>query len=400
MKAEEHPLDLDSMENGHRVAYLIAGHIRKTLTPPERRELDVWLEASEQHIALFEELTDEANIQKAMEWYANTNPDAAIKRVRQRLRFKPAKATGTLRLLPLSIAASIVVAISLGVFFLARQKSSTDAPIPVAEATPIDRPPGGNKAVLTLADGSKVVLDKTGNGTLATEGNTAISKSDSSLAYTTQGSPTGVAYNILETPPGGEFKIVLSDGTTVWLNAASRLRYPASFGSGERIVELNGEAYFEVRHDARQPFKVKVGEMILEDLGTSFNVNSYRDEGAVKTTLVEGLVKVMSGGSFKMLKPGQEALVSDGNIAIVDADTEAATGWRRNEFVFHRTPMATVLKSLERWYGIEIHNKNSNDNHLIATFKRDVPLTRMLYYLEKTGDVHFEWKGKDLIALP
>lgn len=139
---------------------------------------------------------------------------------------------------------------------------------------------------------------------------------------------------------------------------------------------------------------------MVEDLGTSFNINSYRDEGVMKTTLVEGAVKITKGAQSEVLRPGEEALVGDGPMNVQKADLLEATGWRRGEFVFHETPISSVMKQLERWYGITIENKENNTHHLIATIKRDVPLSRMLYYLEKTGAVRFEKKGSYLKLLP
>jgi transmembrane sensor len=403
MKQEEWPLDNSSLEHADRVAYLIFGHIRKTLTALERRELDAWLEASEKNVELFEELTDEANIQKAMGWYARTQPDKALQRAKQKIHFIPAKNRNRRLFLSIAVAASIILVVTAAAYFLALpQKQNKPAPAVAANTQPMDKTPGGNKAVLVLADGRRLVLDSLPSGALAAQGLAQVMKTDSALSYYSEsGTPEKeMAFNTLETPTGGQYKLTLSDGTVVWLNAASSLRYPTAFTSKERVVELRGEGYFEVRHNASQPFKVKTGDVVLEDLGTSFNVNSYNDEGLIKATLIEGAVKVIRGGQFKLLRPGEEAQVGTGSIEVVKADVDAAIGWTRGEFVFRGTPITTVMKSLERWYGIEIFNKESNSKHLVATIKRDVPLSKVLYYLEKTGDVHFQWRGKNLILLP
>jgi ferric-dicitrate binding protein FerR (iron transport regulator) len=206
--------------------------------------------------------------------------------------------------------------------------------------------------------------------------------------------------NTLETPKGGQYQLTLSDGTKVWLNAASSLRFASAFTGHERMVELTGEAYFEVTHNPAQPFKVKVGGLVLEDLGTAFNVNSYADEGSVTTTLLEGSVKVTSGVESKTLRPGQQAVAQGEKILVGKADTQAATSWKEGLFVFHNTPIPSVLRDLERWYNIDIVNKESNTRHLNATLQRNLPLSKLLHLLEGTGEVRFKWEAGKLIVLP
>lgn len=399
---EEWPLNEYDIDKAHRVAYLIYGHIRKTLTGLERRELDEWLEESEQNIELFEELTDETNIQSTGNWYAQLDKEKALQRAKQRIGFAPGR-TSRRPFLSFTVAASLVLVIGTAVFLYVRQQATTPPQTKLAIVPEPDIPAGGHKAILTLADGRKISLDSTANGLLSVQGAAEVQKKDSLLSYTSHtetGNDTAVMYNILETPNGGQFKLVLGDGTIVWLNAASRLRYPTAFHGADRKVELSGEAYFEVAHDALHPFRVAVDGVMVEDLGTSFNINSYRDEGVMKTTLVEGAVKITKGAQSEVLRPGEEALVGDGPMNVQKADLLEATGWRRGEFVFHETPISSVMKQLERWYGITIENKENNTHHLIATIKRDVPLSRMLYYLEKTGAVRFEKKGSYLKLLP
>lgn len=400
---EEDPIGEEQFANAHRVAYLIAGHIRKTITPMERLELDEWLEASEDNVALFEDLTNEDKIQEAMEWFGQLDQEKTLQKLKERIPFTPEKKTRRL-FWSLAIAACLIMLAGVAAYMIWRQAPANSQGQPIAaRPLPVDPLPGGNKALLTLADGSKMVLDSQHNGALAVQGNAQLVKNDSSLSYQS-GTYVGISqspvYNMLETPRGGQYRIVLADGTVVWLNAASSLRYPTAFTGKDREVELRGEGYFEVKHQAGRPFRVKVGGLVLEHLGTSFNVNSYADEGMIKTTLVEGSVRVTSGEASAMLRPGEEAQLSQGNLEVVKADVEAATGWRQGLFVFHGTALPVVMKDLERWYGVNILNKEGNHNHLVATIPRNVPLSKMLYYLGKTGDVRFRWKANDLEVLP
>jgi ferric-dicitrate binding protein FerR (iron transport regulator) len=398
------PLNHQKLENAYRVAYLIAGHIRNTLSHAEREELDAWLEESEKNIELFEELTDEAHIQRALNWHERLEKEVALNRVQKKIAFVPERKRRPIRFLSVSVAAAFVLLGSVAVFFIVQQKHKNSAiPALAVNSTPKQVQPGGNKAILILSDGRKIVLDSTPNGNLAVQGNTRLVKTAGALSYNSEGQ-VGIVQvpviNTIETPKGGQYQLILSDGTKVWLNAASTLRYASAFTGKERIVELTGEGYFEVTHNAAQPFKVIVGNLTLEDLGTSFNINSYQDEGTIKTTLVEGSVKVIAGKESRVLRPGEQAVAIQGQISIIKAGTQAATGWKEGLFVFNNTPISTVMKDLERWYNIKIAGKESNTRHLNATLERNLPLSKVLHLLEGTGEVRFKWEGGQLIMLP
>ena len=234
-------------------------------------------------------------------------------------------------------AAAILIGISFGTYFLIKNQKTTTPAIATAP-TNTDVAPGGNKAILTLNNGSKIILDSAHNGVLAQQGNTKIIKTDSGkLAYSiSTEKPTEMVPNTLTTPRGGQYQLTLPDGTKVWLNAASSITYPTAFFGGDRKVKITGEVYFEVVHDALKPFKVLVNGLEVEDIGTHFNINAYPDENSISTTLIEGSVKLKQDKKEKLLYPGQEAkLKSDGEITIVrDVDIKKIIAWKNGEFRF------------------------------------------------------------------
>ena len=265
-------------------------------------------------------------------------------------------------------AAGILAAIAItGVLLITRIKS---APAPAIaqqkRSAPADILPGGNRALLTLADGSTISLDSAHTGNLASQGTAQVLKiQDGELKYdaAAAGGHSTVSYNTLSTPRGGQYKLLLADGTRVWLNAASSIRYPTAFTGPDRKVEISGEAYFEIAKNAAMPFRVLTvsnpgdnDPMTIDVLGTHFNVNAYNDEPVVRTTLLEGLVKVSKGNNTAVLKPGEAAqLRKDGAMQrIPDADLEAAVAWKDGLFEFSEEELPVILRQISRWYDIDI----------------------------------------------
>ena len=284
-----------------------------------------------------------------------------------------------------------------------------------------DVAPGGDKAVLTLADGSTIVLDSAQNGALAQQGNTRVIKINGKLNYNASGKGTDeILYNTIATPRGGQYQVELSDGTKVWLNAASSIRFPAVFAANERIVEVSGEVYFEVAHldlsinnmDAKKattkvPFIVKikapsgnVGQ--VEVLGTHFNINAYDDESIVKTTLLEGSVKFIKDGANTMLKPGQQSqLLKNGQLNVADGvDVDKVVAWKNGFFDFDGSDFETIARQLARWYDVEVVYNRKIDDLFHAEIPRDTKLSDVIKALELTGKVRFEINGKKIIVMP
>jgi hypothetical protein len=252
-------------------------------------------------------------------------------------------------------AASILLFLSLGSHFLFHPKLKVTQQI----AQVHDIAPGGNKAILTLANGKQIVLTGAQKGVLAKQGAIVINKTrDGQIVYTAAATAAQnsklVNYNSIETPRGGQYHLTLADGTNVWLNAASSIKYPVAFTGNERRVEITGEAYFEVKHNAAKPFRVICNGQTVEDLGTSFNVNAYSDENAIKTTLLEGSVKVSSAGENKMLIPGEQALLEKGNIRIANVDVNRVVAWKNGMFEFKDADIGTVMRQLSRWYDVDV----------------------------------------------
>jgi transmembrane sensor len=312
----------------------------------------------------------------------------------------------TIKLWPrIAVAVSIIFILGLGFYFY---NYISFREIQQAEARIGDVDPGGNKAYLTLGNGKRIVLTDANNGTIAKQSNVEIIKAaDGQLIYAiadkVQGS-SDLAYNIIETPKGGKYEILLPDGTHVWLNSASTLKYPASFASlKERKVELNGEAYFEVAHNKVIPFRVSSSGQTIEVLGTHFNVNSYLDEGTTKTTLLEGSVSVSLNDSkdFKLLKPGEQADKSGSHIQVSRADLEQAIGWKNGDFVFKGEDVKTVMRQLSRWYDVEVaYIGNVSDIGFVSTISRSKKLSEVIKALQTTEGVHFKIEGRRVLVMP
>ena len=301
-------------------------------------------------------------------------------------------------------AAIIICMLSVSVYFLfkpqpARQISKTEN----IKTPANDVAPGGNKAILTLANGTSIILDSAANGTLTTQGNSKILKLNGMLSYNTlKNKSSEVLYNTISTPRGGQYELMLSDGSKVWLNAASSLRFPASFVGKERKVELLGEAYFEVAKNAAMPFKVKVHGMEVEVLGTHFNINSYDNESMIRTTLLEGSVKINKNNSSSLLKPGQQAQMNKaGEIKIINnVDVEEAIAWKEGKFQFDKADIHDIMRQLARWYDVDVEYKGTVSSHFGGTISRDVNLSQVLNMLHLTGEVNFQIQDKKVVVMP
>jgi transmembrane sensor len=296
----------------------------------------------------------------------------------------------------IAAAASVVLVAGLGLYFY---KAPSSDPIKAPQQYSNDVPAGSNKAYLTLADGKKILLTNATNGMLAEEGGVKITKTaDGQLVYTIadEGKKSTGKYNRIETPIGGQYELQLPDGTRVWLNAASSLKYPASFyDQKQRSVELTGEAYFEVAKDKTKPFVVKSKGQEVEVLGTHFDVNAYPDEQSIKTTLIEGSVKL--NGQLT-LKPGQQSVLSDGKFNVKEVNAIDAADWKNGEFVFTNEALTSILKKVSRWYGVEI--VYTNELVKVPTFSGSVSrsenISSVLNMLEETSNVRFAIIGKQI----
>jgi transmembrane sensor len=276
----------------------------------------------------------------------------------------------------------------------------TLSPRKVVLAAAANITPGSRKAVLTLADGSRVALNDTGRQ-LIRQGETAIRQDNGALQYPVTDGATTAGYHLLTTPRGGEFRVTLPDGSKVWLNAASSLKYPASF-KDKRIVTLKGQAYFEVAPKADQPFVVMVNDLEVQVLGTSFDIMAYQEEAMVNTTLLEGGVMVKHLHTQKKLLPGQQAVLNTdaGTITVQPADIEKVMGWKNGLFDLEDTDLPTLLRQLSRWYDIEIIDQTAGhtSKHFGGRVGRDMSLTDVLKILEQY-DVYSRIEGRTVTIL-
>lgn len=276
----------------------------------------------------------------------------------------------------------------------------------VAQANVPDKnipiPPGSNKAVLKLGNGTEVMLDSLTEGMLLQQGQAKIIKSgNGQVSYKITGTtPAEIVYNTITTPRGGQYQLTLADGTKVWLNASSSLRYPSNFSGKERRVELTGEGYFEVARKESMPFHVKVNSIDVEVLGTHFNINSYKDESVIRTTLLEGSVKVTSGKQASRLKPGQEAsVITNGDIKLQDdVNTEEVIAWKNGMFQFKAADIETVLRQAARWYDIQIEYKGGISARFSGQISRSANAEQLFKILELTNKVRFEIHGKNIVV--
>ncbi len=298
-------------------------------------------------------------------------------------------------------AASVMLIASLIFIYHRNQDSTTDNKLAIA-----DIQPGSNKAILTLSDGRKISLTDAKNGALVEQAGAKISKTDEGTIVYNASAKSGTAYNSIETPKGGEYKVVLPDGSKVWLNAASSIKYPLSFSAfKERRIELIGEAYFEVVHNKAMPFRVVANGQTVEVLGTHFNINSYADEKKTTTTLEEGSVKVYSNNQAKIIKPGEQTVLGkDGDINVQDADMQTALAWKNGKIRFKDADIKTIMRQVSRWYNLEVEYQGEiTQRSFNGGVSRTSNLSSLLKILE-LNNIHFEIEtngsNKKLIVKP
>lgn len=264
--------------------------------------------------------------------------------------------------------------------------------------------PGGNKAILTLANGTKILLDTVAKGVFAQQGKVSIIKlQNGELAYTeNNGKAAESLYNTITTPKGGQYQLLLSDGSKVWLNATSSLRFPASFSGNKRVVELNGEGYFEVAKNSSMPFHVKMNDLDIRVIGTHFNINGYSDEAFVRTTLLEGKVSVAKAGKTYLLSPGEQASVSDKGAIELNTlvNTDEVIAWKNGMFHFKSADLKSILRQASRWYDVNFQYEADITERFSGQISRNVNATELLEILQLTGKVHFKTNGRNIIVMP
>ncbi|NIG55503.1 FecR family protein [Chitinophaga sp. Cy-1792] len=298
-------------------------------------------------------------------------------------------------------AVALLAIAGSGYYYQLRQQPST--PKIAFKRQPMQ--PGSNKAMLILADGKAVSLDSANTGNIATQGDASIVNTGNSLSYNANGKSAQVVYNTVVTPRGGQFQLGLPDGSKVWLNAASSIRFPTAFREGERRVQISGEAYFQVAANAQQPFFVEVNgnkQLSVQVLGTSFNIMAYNDEKAVTTTLESGLVKVLYKDKFLTLKPGLGASLNEANeFETAAADLEEVLAWKEGKFRFRNTSVQTIMRQISRWYDVDIsYEGDLADVRLTGVISRREDAGTLLKILSTTKLVRFEASDNKIQVKP
>lgn len=386
------------------IAVLIEKYLNGAISAEERLQLDQWYSSfADDEAALPVSSEDEKDISERLQRRI-FNTIAHYRNHTRRLFFRGWQ-------LPVIAASVILILVSIAAYYyifpgkLPKASLAQKDPVP-AEAGIV---PGGNRALLTLADGSTIVLDSASNGMLSRQGNVKVLKLDNGLlSYTGQGMKKSenneTVFNTISTPRGGQYQVTLSDGTKVWLNAASSVSFPVAFTAAERNVSVTGEAYFEVARDRHSPFKVRINNSEIEVLGTHFNVNAYEDEATVKTTLLEGKIKqTTKNGAFqKILLPGQQSdIYKNGEMSVsTDVDTGEAVAWMQGNFQFRSADLHAILRQVSRWYDVDIEYKGNVDLHFTGQLPRSENASTLFENLALTGEVHFRIEGRKVIVSP
>ncbi|WP_205512393.1 FecR family protein [Longitalea arenae] len=388
------------------VGNLILKYNQGEITEEEKTILDNWINASEGNQQLFATLTNNDALQAKLNQLHEIEGtrEAAKDRVKEML-FPGALVTPIKRAAYSSwktVAAAVVVTAVVGTgawFLLNKEKPQQMAVVqPTAHASQQDIAPGSYKAQLILDDGSAIVLDSANAGKLAQQGNMQVVSRDGQLVYQ-QGtaSEKKVLYNTLKTARGQMYPVKLSDGSAVWLNSSSSIRFPVAFIEQERRVEITGEAYFEIAHNDRKPFTVRVNGVDVQVVGTVFNINSYADESSLRTTLLKGAVKVKQGDQQVLIKPGEQAEVKEEKISVKKADVEHEVAWKHGIFDFKNDNLSTIMRQISRWYDIDVvYEGTVPDKRISGGIYRNSNLSEVLKILEGLN-VKFEISGKKLV---
>ncbi len=403
-----------------RLQYLLEQLFHHACTEEEKEELALWIDTLQNDEEWKNHLSRIWNSYEPDEKMDPYHADAILKQILQKEKennpyakqLTPRFSSVSSQMMRWSVAAAAVVGILilLSIIFL------TKKPLPVnntSEGTIAanDIKPGGNKATLTLANGKVIVLDSVHNGVLANQRAGNVVKVSAGLLKYDQSSiinpQSSAEYNMITTPLGGQYQIILSDGSKVWLNAGSSLKFPVAFSEKERKVFVSGEAYFEIAQNAQTPFIVHIlsgkgqPEGVIQVLGTDFNINAYNDAPSVKTTLVDGSVKVLNGDNKQLLLPGEQAEMQDnGSIKVnKNINLDEIIAWKNGLFDFEGNDIEEVMNQIAKWYNVEVNYAAIPPAHFVGTISRNVNIPEVLKMLEMTGAAHFKVEGRTVTVM-
>lgn len=379
-----------------RLRFLLTVYLDGKLTEDQRQELLALLANEQVAELLVEMMGDDWSLEGELPLTQERIVEGVLTRIRPMRRMGGFRRWGW--------AAAAVILLGSGGYLWTLRK-----PAPLAQKIAAsDILPGRDRAMLTLADGKLVELDSTANGTIAQQGNVQVVKlANGQLNYkgaaAGSGNDAGSMMNILRTPRGGQFRLMLPDGTQAWLNAASSITYPAAFTGNERRVSISGEVYFEVAGDKAKPFVAEAADgTTVRVLGTSFDIDSYLDRGVVKTTLLTGKVSVGAGSREMLLAPGQQAQGNADQLKLVDkVDLERVMAWKNGYFDFQDATLVEVMRQLERWYDIRVeYPRGIPAIEFEGQISRNINLADLLKVLAR-ADVKFKiGEGRRLQVLP
>lgn len=398
-----------------RIHYLLQQLLHHQCTPDEKEELALWIDTlpggeawKTQLAAVWKDYQPDSHMNAA-------SADHILQEIIKQDRSVPVPAGRPVRMFfnKWRIAATVALfgCISVVAYMHGRPQKGETAATGSVSGKPGDIVPGGNKAVLTLWNGAKVYLNQVPVGArVAPVMPQAVKVAGGLLSFAqapAAKTPAG-GMNTVFTPRGGQYQVILPDGSKVWLNAESSITFPSAFGAASRKVSVSGEAYFEIAADAAKPFTVSIlspeGRRLgtVRVLGTHFNINAYADESTIKTTLLEGAVSVSGTADTRVLAAGQQAQFSEsGPVRLIpDADLREAVAWKDGLFDFEGSDIQNVMRRIARWYDVQVIYRNTTSAHFMGTISRNVNLSEVLKMLEMTGEVHFEVTGKTVTVLP
>jgi ferric-dicitrate binding protein FerR (iron transport regulator) len=383
------------------IADLIVKHFREPLTEQEQVTLQAWIHASEANRRLWEQLQEDGFLREQMDALPNAAATLAAWE-----RLQPQVATPIRRMGYWKYAAAVTgMILCAGLIMYLRQSSSKithPASLAVTQPQPATIPPGSNKARLLLGNGKVVELKESVEQEIVEEDGTRVKSRSAVLTYHNYTSTASPVYNTLETPRGGEFRVVLPDSSVAWLNASSSLRFPTRFNGSIRNVYLTGEAYFEIAKNKSKPFIVTTNNIAVTVTGTKFNVKAYPDESSISTTLVEGGVQLtetaFAGNKAVQLRPGYQGIWENRQINVQEAYLEEALAWKNGLFVFRSEPLGSIMRKLSRWYDIEVSYASPAVPALrfTGTIRKYESIQKVLEMLELTQKVTFKTDGKNI----
>jgi transmembrane sensor len=396
---------MDELEPYFEIAELAGKFLKGEITGEEQARLSAWLTQDDRHSLLWNNLTRESYLQQQLDSFPGGDQAAAWQKVLSAIRSAPAGSPEATRpsgrILMRMVAYTAAAAMVLMICYLGFRRPPSAAPgareTKVATRTLEDIHPGSTKASLVLGNGQVVPLGQDTKDTIHEEDGTKAAAVRNTLYYARAGANlTEVTYNSMITPRGGEYKVILSDGTQVWLNAASSIRYPTRFTGPDRKVYLQGEAYLEVAPDPDHPFIVSTARNEVAVLGTSFNIKAYADDAYDRTSLIEGKVRISTtGGDTVTLKPGMQGLVKEGRIQAGEGNLQEALAWRNGLFIFEHESLENICKKLSRWYNVDFTftSPQYRSLHFTGRLKRTEQITGLIQALESTCHLHFEQSG-------